>query len=179
MLEILTKLAPLDRVSRVVDPSSFVASPGIWAAVQANGSVANCDAAAQKTLHKLVIGSASANIYESHDIEVGRCATLEHVFRASVDTDGFQETLGGTELTTAVSYVAGDELTVAHLTTSATNQTAITYCKAADLGKLRPILATSTQEQGKIVVARVESFDATNNVLTFNTVTPYPKVIDT
>jgi len=177
MLDVKTPFSKLHRISRSVDASAFVAAPGLWAYLS-SGTLTNVvTTATQPKVLRMVLGNASSNAYESHDIEVGRCATLEHVFRATVDSDGYQATIGGTgtQAITAISYVEGDELTIAHLTTSATANTAYTYAKAADLGKLRP-LTTATFDNGKIVVARVESYDATAGRLTFNTVTPYPAI---
>jgi hypothetical protein len=173
MLDVKTPLSKLHRVARKVDPSSFSASPGLWAYLD-SGEAKNITATStQPKVLRLVLGNASSSQYESHDVESGRIATLEHVFRASVDTDGFQETVaaGTTSLGTSV-YTEGAELTIAY-TTSTDGTNALT-CDSDDLGKLRPII-DNTSDNGMIVVARVESYDNTNGVLTFNTVTPYVK----
>jgi hypothetical protein len=53
--------------------------------------------------------------------------------------------------------------------TSTATSDATSFVLAADIGKLRP--ATSTE----IVVARVENIDTTNNILTFEAVSPHVK----
>ena len=90
MLEILTPMRLVERVSRKILPASFVATPGIWAEVQSDGSIANITAGSPGTVTKLVIGSASSSIYESHDVQVGRITCLEsHGIRVKMDTDGY------------------------------------------------------------------------------------------
>ena len=90
MLEVLTPLRLVHRVSRKITPSSFVASPGIWAEVDANGGLVNITTDTPATITKLVLGNASSNIYESHDVTVGRITSMEdHGIRVKVDTDGY------------------------------------------------------------------------------------------
>ena len=174
MLSVKTPLSKLHRATRRLDPSTFVAAPGLWAYVDsADGKIKNIASTStnqsQKTVLKIVLGNASTNQYESNDIEVGSIATLEGIFRAQVDSNGFQVLIGGTgtQATTAVTYAEGDELTVAYKVTSATANTSYAFAQAADIGKLRPVVTN-----GEIVVARVEAFDSTNNLLTFETVGP-------
>ena len=172
MLDIKTPLSKLHRVARKVDASSFSASPGLWAYLD-SGEAKNISAtSSQPKVLRLVLGNASSSQYESNDVESGRIATLEHVFRASVDDTGFQEVGGNGTSTITDGYSEGAELSVAY--TTSTDGTNALSCQTTDLGKLRPI-STSTNDNGQIVVARVESYDSTNGILTFNTVTPYPK----
>jgi len=149
MLEILTTLSKLDRVSRHVDPSSFVAAPGIWAAVQTDGSIANCDSAAVKSLHKLVIGSKSGNMYEGHDVEVGRITTVESVgARCKVDGEGYAGTVN-----------QGDLLCVSYNTVG-----------TSTIGKL--VSVDETAETGtREIVARAEEIGT--DFIVFKTVSPY------
>jgi len=151
MLEILTHFSKLDRVSRSVDPSSFVASPGIWAAVQPDGSIANCDASSIKTIHKLVIGSKSSNIYEGHDVEVGRVATMESIgVRCKVDSEGYAGTIA-----------QGDNLYVSYQTTG-----------TSAIGKLSSTATPVGGETGsREVVARCE--EVGTNYIVFKTISPY------
>jgi len=94
MLEILTPLSKVHRVSRVIDPANFVAEPGVWGEVQGDGSLANVQTTTPTQLNKLVITSASDNIYESHDVEVGRISTIEdHGIRCKVDSVGYHGTI--------------------------------------------------------------------------------------
>jgi len=94
MLEILTPLSKVHRVSRVIDPANFTAEPGVWAEVQSDGSLANITESSPTQLNKMVITSASDNIYESHDVEVGRISTVEdHGIRCKVDSVGFHGTI--------------------------------------------------------------------------------------
>ena len=39
MLEILTPMNKIERVSRKINPATFVAAPGIWGQVEASGSL--------------------------------------------------------------------------------------------------------------------------------------------
>ena len=151
MLEILTIMSKLDRVSRVVDPSSFVGAPGIWGAVQANGSIANCDGTAVKTIHKLIIGSKSSNIYEGHDVEVGRIGTMESVgTRCKVDSEGYAGTIA-----------QGNLLYVSYQTTGSTS-----------IGNLSAIAAPVGGERGtREIVARCE--EVGTGYIVFKTISPY------
>jgi len=150
MLEILTILSKLDRVSRSVDPSSFVAAPGIWAAVQSDGSVANCDAAAAKNIHKMVIGSKSSNIYEGHDVEVGRISTMESVgARCKVDGEGYAGTI-----------LQGSILYVSYNTTG-----------TSTIGKLRDTVEAGHETGSREIVARCE--EVGTDYIVFKTISPY------
>jgi len=178
MLDVKTPLSKLHRTIRRIVRGDFSAAPGLWAYVDsADGKLKNIASTstnqAQKAVLKIVLGNASTSQYESHDVEVGSVATIETVFRAAVDTNGYQRLIGGTgtqTTSTAVSYSEGDELTVAYRYTSATANTSYLYAQTADIGKLRPVVTND-----EVVVARVEGIDTTNNILTFQTVTPYPK----
>ena len=149
MLEILTPMQKLERVSRQIDPATFVATPGIWGQVQADGSLLNVLNTVKAKVNKLVIGSASDDKYESHDVEVGRIATLESV-GARVKCDGEGAVLASISL--------GDFLIVSSDT--------------ANLGKLKPVsAATSTGDYE--VVARAEEVSVSANYLIFRTISPY------
>ena len=174
MLDVKTPLSKIHRLARKVDPSAVTAEPGSWISIQTGSAVNLVGAtnATQQPILKMVLGNASSNQYESNDIEVGRLATIEGVFRATVDTDGYQKYVGGTgtqTLSTAVTYTEGADLSVAYKTTSATATSAAGISPAGDIGKLMP--ATT----GNIVVGRVETHDSTNSTLTFETVTPHIK----
>jgi hypothetical protein len=148
MLEILTPLNKVERVSRQIDPATFVAAPGIWAQVQTDGSLLNVLNTVKALVNKLVIGSASSNVYESHDIEVGRITTMEsHGVRCKVDSAGY-----------AGSITHGDFLIVSSDT--------------ANLGKLVN-LAGATSTGVYEVVARAEEVNSTAGTLIFRTVSPY------
>jgi hypothetical protein len=154
MLNILTPLAKLTRVSRKIDPATFVAAPGIWAAVASDASIANQVNGVLSKVNKLVISSASSSVYESNDVEVGRIATLESPgARCTVDSAGF-----------AGTPAAGDDLAVAHYT--------------LHLGKLVTMTSLATTYSGTTftVVARTEQYDSTAGTLTFETVSPHDKV---
>ena len=154
MLDILTHLNKTDRVSRSIDPSSFVAAPGIWAAVQSDGSIANCDAAAVKTLHKLVIGNASSSVYESHDVEVGRIGTMESVgIRCKVDSEGYAGTVA-----------QGDLLMVSYNTTG-----------TSTIGKLMSTTEIGHETGSREIVARAEEIGT--DYVVFKTVSPYAATI--
>ena len=93
-LEILTPLEKLHRVTRQIDPDTFVAVPGIWAVLLVDGSLENVTTDTPPVMTKLVISSVSDSIYESHDSEVGRTTTVEDIgTRVQVDTDGYAGTL--------------------------------------------------------------------------------------
>ena len=90
MLEILTPMNKIERVSRKGAPATFVAAPGIWAELEAAGSIKNVVDGVPAAINKLVIGNASSNQYESHDVEVGRITTSESQgIRIKVDTAGY------------------------------------------------------------------------------------------
>lgn len=153
MLEILTILSKLDRVSRVVDPDTFVAAPGLWGAIQSDGSIANCSVQASEKIHKMVISSASSNIYESHDIQVGRITTMESVgARCKVDGEGYSGTVN-----------QGDMLCVSYQTTG-----------TVSIGKL--VSTAETAETGLVeVVARAE--EVGTDYIVFKTVDPYTETL--
>lgn len=150
MLEILTPLSKVHRVSRKIDPSNFVANPGLWADLQTDGTLENMTTSTPSVNCKMVITSASDNVYESHDVEVGRISTLEtpEGIRCRVDEEGYVD---------SVNVAIGGDLMVS--------------VDAGNEGKLA-VLADITQTGDYAIVARVEEFDATNNILTFVTVSP-------
>ena len=168
MLNVLTPLSKVHRASRRVDKDTFIAAPGLWAYINSSGVLANIASTStnqtQPQVLKIVLGNASSNQYESNDIEVGSISTVEGYFRASADTNGYQKL--ASDGTSSLTYAQGAALTPAYLVTG-TGDSSVTYAAAADIGKLRPAAT------GDVVVARVENIDSTNNVLTFETVTPY------
>lgn len=90
MFEILTPLAKLHRVSRQIeDVSAFVAHPGLWGALNANGTIKNVPEGTPSIVTKLIVGNCSSDPYESHDVKgSGRISTIEDVgFRFSCDSD--------------------------------------------------------------------------------------------
>jgi hypothetical protein len=147
MLEILTPLNKVERVSRQIDPATFVAAPGIWAQVQSDGSLLNVLNTVKALVNKLVMGSASSNVYESHDIEVGRITTMEsHGVRCKVDSAGYAGTI-----------THGDFLLVSS--------------DKASLGKLIT-LETAASTGVYEYVARCEEINNTAGTLIFRTISP-------
>jgi ribosomal protein L23 len=146
MLELLTPMVKLERVSRSIDSATFVAAPGVWAQVQADGSLINVLAGVNAKVNKLNIGSASSNIYESHDVEVGRITTMEtHGVRVKVDTAGYTGT---------PSF--GDLLVVCS--------------EALKLGKL---VSTDEAVNGTYeIVARVEEVNSSSGYIIYRTLSP-------
>jgi len=146
MLEILTPLAKCIRVSRSVDPDTFVALPGQWAEVSSDGSLVNVSGA-PVLVNKIVISSKTDNKYESHDVEVGRITTLEGPYgvRFKVDSNGYTGTVA-----------VGDMLVVS-------NQT-------GEEGKLRRSagLPSATYE----VVARIEQVNGTEGWIICELISP-------
>ena len=168
MLDVKTPLSKVQRTSRRLNQKTSFFVPGNWGYVSGgllNAFVTGITAA--QPVMKLVMGNNTSNVYESNDVEVGSISTVEGVFRAAVDSNGYQ-VMNASTTPAAITYNPGDDLTVAWATT-ATGTTSLVYAAAADLGKLHP--ATT----GDVVVARVESVDSTNSVLTFETVTPHVK----
>jgi len=146
MLEILTPLTKVERVSRQIDPSTFVAEPGIWAQVQSDGSIIDVAEGVNAKINKLVIGSASQNPYESHDIEVGRITTMESFgVRCKVDTVGYSGVIAD-----------GDFLVVS----SAASTLGVLMSTAA--------VAAGTYE----IVARAEEVNTVAGYIVFRTVSP-------
>ena len=152
MLEILTPLVKLHRVSRSVNPDTFVAVPGIWGVLGIDGSLTNVATGVVTKLNKLVVNSASNNKYESNDVEVGRVTTIEDIgVRVQVDSAGF--TSGG-------GLVQGEALAVS--------------VKAGFEGLLFGVDENPNGEgPGDYeIVARVEEIDATNGTIVYKTVAP-------
>jgi len=102
-MEILTPMNKVERVTRKIAPATFVAVPGIWAVLGTTGILTNVATAVNALVNKLIIGNASSSVYESHDVEVGRIATMEsHGIRIKVSSTGYS----------AATPVAGDRLVV-------------------------------------------------------------------
>jgi len=147
-MEVLTPLSKLERVSRKVDPTTFVATPGIWGAIGANGEIANVSTGVEAPVNKLVMSSASANKYESHDVEVGRVTTLESVgARVKVDADGYDGTVN-----------QGDLLVVS--SASGTKGKLVSVAETAETGDFEH-------------VARCEEVNTTQGWIIYRTISPY------
>jgi hypothetical protein len=146
MLELLTPMVKLERVTRSINPATFVAAPGIWAQVQSDGSLINVLAGVNAKINKLVISSASSNIYESHDVEVGRVTSMDsHGIRVKVDTAGFTGT-----------PAQGDLLVVCS--------------EALKLGKL---ISTAGAVNGTYeIVARAEEVYLSSGIIIYRTISP-------
>jgi hypothetical protein len=156
MLEILTPLVKLHRVSRSVDPSVFVAKPGIWGELNPDGSLKNVVTDEPAKINKLVVNSASENVYESNDVEVGRVTTIEDFgVRCLVDGEGFTGTPNST-------INVGDLLAVSNI--------------EGFEGKLFSTDENPNTETGDYeVVARVEETDAVAGTIVYKTISPqYP-----
>jgi len=155
MLEILTPLVKLHRVSRSVDTSAFVAKPGIWGELQPDGSLKNIVTDTPAKINKLVVNSASENIYESNDVEVGRVTTIEDFgVRCLVDGEGFTG-----------DPAVGDLLAVSTVATFE--------------GKLFSTTENPNDEDNDFeVVARVEEVDAIAGTIVYKTISPqYPVTV--
>ena len=79
MLEILTPMSKIDRVSRKINADTFSSEPGIWGYVAADESLVNIITGTNKPVNKLVMTRASSNTYESNELAVGRITTMESV----------------------------------------------------------------------------------------------------
>lgn len=165
MLEVKTLLNKLHRPVRLI-AEGFVAKPGVWAYINSTGYLtgiaSDSTSQPQPKVLKMIMNVATSETYEGHDTKVGRISTLEGIFRAAVDGDGFQkyDTLGS-----AITYTQDMYLTPAYRITSADTSDS-RYADAADIGKLRPA------GDGDVVIAKVERFDG--DVLEFITVSPKP-----
>ena len=149
MLEILTPLSKLHRISRIIDPSNFVAVPGIWGDLATDGTLSNITVDTPSINCELVINSASANVYESHDIEVGRISTInEPGVRCRVDEEGYID---------SVNVIIGVDLIVA--------------VDTGTEGELSTV-ADITKTGNYAIVARCVEMDAAANIMTFVTVSP-------
>jgi hypothetical protein len=79
-MEILTPMSKVERVSRQMDPDTFViVRPGLWAVLENDGTLTNVVTDTPDKVNKLVIGSRTGNIYESHDTAHGRISTMESI----------------------------------------------------------------------------------------------------
>ena len=143
MLDIRTPLSKDIRVSRKIDVGNFVALPGVWVGIAADGKAFNVVTGTTPAVCKICISSASANMYESNDVKVGRITTLESTgVRFGVDADGFGGSSAASGAYLSVDNASGKE------------------------GKLK-VAAT-----GETIVATVEGYDAASGILTFVTSSP-------
>jgi hypothetical protein len=167
MIDVKTPLSILHRPARWT-AKGFIGRTGLWAYVSSRGVLTNIatDSTSQrqpKILKFLFNEADDTALYLRNDTKIRRIATLEGIFRASVDGEGYQ--VYDTILDPVV-YSGGDALTPAYRITNLPT-TDPRYSDPEDIGKLRP--ATG----GDLVVARVEKFDSVNGILDFITVTPY------
>ena len=169
MLEIKT---PLSKIHRPVRPvrDGYLGNYGTWGYIDSDGFINQIASTStnqsQAKVLKLFINRSMSTRYESHDVKVGRIATLEGLYRAAVNSDGYQvnDTLGN-----PITYNVGDRLSPAYnITSSPTTDT--NYADATDIGKLRP------STRGETVVAHVENLSG--GVLTFRSITPQPYGVD-
>ena len=146
-LQILTPLTKTDRVSRQMNPVTFVATPGIWAMLNNDGTISNVVADTPALINKLVIGSRSGNKYESNDTSHGRITTMESIgIRCRVSNNLYSGTIN-----------KGDQLIVS--------------TDALTLGQLVSVAETS--ETGWYeVVARCEEINDIQGYMIFRTVSP-------
>ena len=154
MLELLTPMNKLERVSRKITPASFVAEPGIWAPVQSDGSLANVTTDTPELVNKLVITSASSNVYESHDVEVGRITCMEtQGARVKVDSEGWYDSAIGNITVGDLLYVAASDGNEGKLASVSSNP---------------DTLSSGTYE----VVGRVEEVNSTGGWIIYRTISP-------
>jgi hypothetical protein len=145
MINVLTILSKLDRVSRVVDPASFSYNPGQWADLDSEGGLVVPANGVPAVLPQLILGNPGDNVYEGHDLKVGRITTIEGAgVRVSVDGAGFAGTVNQGDLL----YVSAD---------------------SANKGKL-VALATITAPGWYVAVAKAQQITA--GVLTYVTLSP-------
>ena len=169
MLEVKTIFNKIHRPARPT-ADGFIGIPGQWCYIDSSGLLTNIATTSttqtQPKVLKMVVGVANSETYESHDTRSARrVATLEGVFRASVDDSGFQKyDTQGTPV--AITYTQGMLLTPAYRTTTV-GTSAPHYSPQTDIGKLRPA------GDGDLVVARVENFDGTTLVFSTITIKPY------
>jgi hypothetical protein len=147
MLDVLTLLNKVERVSRLFELDNFVAVPGIWAEVVDDGSIKNVVTDTPAKCNKLVFGGVSDNPYENNDTKAGRVTTIEsHGVRCKVDSEGYDGTVN-----------VFDDLVVA--------------TGAGIEGKL--VSVAETTETGIYeVVARAEEVNDTEGWIIFKTLSP-------
>jgi len=155
MLEILTPLSKGTRVSRVIDPDNFLSVPGIWAKINSAGGLDNITTATPALGTRLVLSNSNVNVYEANDVKVGRITTLE--------TPGFRCRVSVTGYVDSVNVAVGGSLVVS--------------ANAGDEGLLAMALVADVSAGTYEIVARVEEFDATDNILTYVTVSPVTFVV--
>jgi hypothetical protein len=147
MLDVLTLLNKVERVSRLFELDNFVAVPGIWAEVVDDGSIKNVVTDTPAKCNKLVFSGVSDNVYENNDTKAGRVTTIEsHGIRCKVDSEGYDGTIN-----------VNDDLVVA--------------TGAGIEGKL--VSVAETAETGIYeVVARAEEVNDTEGWIIFRTLSP-------
>jgi len=160
----------LNKIHRPVRPVArgFVCQPGLWAYLDNDGILHNIpntsETQAQPQVLKPMFNTVANERYEGNDVVVGRVATLEGVFRAYVDSSGFQVTDNAGN---AIVYAQGMPLTPAYRIHSVPVAD-FRYALPADIGKLRP--AT----YGDVVVAYVEWAIPAGRVIEYMTCSPHP-----
>jgi hypothetical protein len=99
MMNVLTYLSKVDRVSRSVNPATFTYNPGKWAEIDSTGTLTIPADGTPCKLPALVMGDTADNKYEGHDTSVGRVSTIEsYGVRVEVDTDGYAGTINSGDL---------------------------------------------------------------------------------
>lgn len=79
-LDILTPWSKIERVSRQMNPDTFVITrPGLWAVLENDGTLTNVVTDTPDKINKLVLNARTGNRYESHDSSHGRIATMESI----------------------------------------------------------------------------------------------------
>ena len=148
-LQFLTPWSKIERVSRQIDSTVFRAKAGIWAQIQADGSLLNVVNATPAKINKLVMGSRTGDKYESHDTSAGRISTMESIgIRCRISNDLY---FGDISI--------GDRLVVSCDVTGGTG------------GQLTS--AETTAETGSFeVVGRCEEISDTEGYMIFRTASP-------
>ena len=147
LFDVLTPLSKTHRITRRVDIDNFIIFPGMWAELKDDGWLYNITTDTPGLVNLLVIGDASASLYETHDVKVKRVTTVEIPgvrCRANGATVHMDDMAIGSEL--VVSTDAGEE------------------------GKLA--VTTQVQSGDYVVVGEVLTFDSVNEIITYQLVSP-------
>jgi len=147
MLEVLTLLNKVERVSRLFDLDTFTGVPGLWVEVNSDSSIKNIVTDTPAKINKMLFNGVSDNMYESNDTKAGRVTTIEsHGVRCKVDSAGFDGPVA-----------LGDDLVVS--TADGTEGKLVSVAETAETG---------TYE----VVARCEEVNTDEGWIVFRTVSP-------
>jgi len=147
MLEVLTLLNKVERVSRLFDLDTFAGVPGLWVEMNADSSIKNVVANTPAKINKMLFNGVSDNAYESNDTKAGRVTTIEsYGVRCKVDSAGYDGTVN-----------LGDDLVVS----------------TADGSEGKLVSVAETSETGTYeVVARCEEVNTDEGWIIFRTVSP-------